>query len=110
MHGSLAIRAEQSPRQDKGGQWPGIYLPRAQPLGLHQPRYAGLQPAGKPTDNAFVESFNGRLRDECLNTHWFLSLDDAGSKIEAWRTDFNETRPQHPWVYDACRICFIGQG
>ena len=48
---------------------------------------------GKPTDNAFVESFNGRLRDECLNTHWFLSLDDARSKIEAWRTDFNETRP-----------------
>ena len=32
---------------------------------------------GKPTDNAFVESFNGRLRDECLNTHWFLSLDDT---------------------------------
>lgn len=38
---------------------------------------------GKPTDNAFVESFNGRLRDECLNAHWFLSLDDARSKIEA---------------------------
>lgn len=38
---------------------------------------------GKPTDNAYVESFNGRLRDECLNTHWFLSLDDARAKIEA---------------------------
>jgi putative transposase len=48
---------------------------------------------GKPTDNAFMESLNGLLRDECLNTHWFLSLDDASSKIEAWRTDFNETRP-----------------
>jgi putative transposase len=48
---------------------------------------------GKPTDNAFVESFNGRLRDECLNTHWFLSLDDARAKIEAWRRDFNESRP-----------------
>ena len=48
---------------------------------------------GKPTDNAFVESFNGRLRDECLNTHWFLSLDDARSKIEAWRRDYNECRP-----------------
>lgn len=48
---------------------------------------------GKPTDNAFVESFNGRLRDECLNTHWFLSLDDARAKIEVWRTDFNESRP-----------------
>ncbi len=48
---------------------------------------------GKPTDNAFVESFNGRRRDECLNTHWFLSLDDARAKLEAWRRDFNETRP-----------------
>jgi hypothetical protein len=40
---------------------------------------------GKPTDNALVESFNGRLRDECLNANWFLSLADARSKIEAWR-------------------------
>jgi putative transposase len=47
---------------------------------------------GKPTDNAFVESFNGRFRDECLNTHWFLNLDDARGKIVAWRRDFNETR------------------
>lgn len=48
---------------------------------------------GKPTDNAFVESFNGRLRDECLNAHWFLSLADARTKIEAWRRDYNESRP-----------------
>lgn len=49
--------------------------------------------SGKPTDNDFVELFNGRFRDECLNTHWFLNLDDARGKIEAWRRDFNETRP-----------------
>ena len=48
---------------------------------------------GKPTDNAFVESFNGRLRDECLNAHWFLSMADARAKIEAWRRDYNESRP-----------------
>jgi putative transposase len=48
---------------------------------------------GKPTDNAFVESFNGRLRDACLNAHWFLSLADARTKIEAWRRDYNESRP-----------------
>ena len=48
---------------------------------------------GKPTDNAFVESFNGGLRDECLNSHWFLSLADARAKIEAWRRDYNERRP-----------------
>ena len=44
-------------------------------------------------DNAFVESFNGRLRDECLNSHWFLSPADARAKIEAWRRDYNESRP-----------------
>ena len=48
---------------------------------------------GKPTDNAYVESFNGRLRDECLNAHWFLSLADAKAKIEAWRRQYNESRP-----------------
>jgi putative transposase len=48
---------------------------------------------GKPTDNALVESFNGRLRDECLNANWFLSLADARSKIEAWRRHYNESRP-----------------
>ena len=48
---------------------------------------------GKPTDNAFIESFNGSFRDECLNAHWFLSLADAREKIEAWRQDYNEFRP-----------------
>lgn len=48
---------------------------------------------GKPTDNAGVESFNGRLRQECLNASWFLSLADAQAKIGAWRTYYNETRP-----------------
>jgi len=47
---------------------------------------------GKPVDNAFVESFNGSFRDECLNVHWFLSLDDVRDKIEAWRRDYNEFR------------------
>jgi len=48
---------------------------------------------GKPTDNAKIESFNGRLREECLNANWFLSLDDAKCKIEAWRRYYNEARP-----------------
>jgi putative transposase len=48
---------------------------------------------GKPTDNAMVESFNGRLRQECLNEHWFMSLADAQDKIETWRRDYNEARP-----------------
>ncbi|SDF57547.1 Integrase core domain-containing protein [Thalassobaculum litoreum DSM 18839] len=48
---------------------------------------------GKPTENAFIEAFNGRLRVERLNTHWFLSLADAAEKLEAWRRDYNEQRP-----------------
>lgn len=48
---------------------------------------------GKPTDNPFIESFNGSFRDECLNTSWFLSIEDAKEKIEAWRTEYNNFRP-----------------
>lgn len=48
---------------------------------------------GKPVDNTFIEAFNGRLRDECLNQHWFLSLADAQRTIERWRISYNTTRP-----------------
>jgi putative transposase len=51
-----------------------------------------IQP-GKPTQNAYVESFNGKLRDECLEVHWFTSLVDAREVIETWRRDYNEVRP-----------------
>ena len=48
---------------------------------------------GKPIQNAFIESFNGKMRDECLNEHWFGSLSEARQTIEAWRRDYNEVRP-----------------
>jgi len=48
---------------------------------------------GKPTDNAFIEAFNSKFRSECLNAHWFMSLDDARSKMEDWRRYYNEERP-----------------
>lgn len=48
---------------------------------------------GKPTENAYIESFNGRLRDECLNANIFYSIDDARKTIEAWREDYNNWRP-----------------
>ena len=51
-----------------------------------------IQP-GKPIQNAFVESFNGKFRSECLNAHWFMCLADAAEKCEAWRRDYNEVRP-----------------
>lgn len=48
---------------------------------------------GKPTDNSFVETFNGSLRDECLNVNWFASLVEEQGLLEAWRQDYNESRP-----------------
>ena len=48
---------------------------------------------GKPVQNAFIESFNGKFRDECLNTQWFLSLEEARETIEAWRQQYNGVRP-----------------
>lgn len=48
---------------------------------------------GKPTDNAFIESFNGTFRNECLNVHWFETLAEAKQLIEAWRQEYNESRP-----------------
>ena len=52
-----------------------------------------IQP-GKPNQNAYIESFNGRLRDECLNEHWFVSLGHAKTIIEAWRQEYNNERPK----------------
>jgi len=46
-----------------------------------------------PVENAYVESFNGRFRDECLNEHWFMSMQHARSTIEAWRIEYNTERP-----------------
>lgn len=48
---------------------------------------------GKPTDNAYVESFNGTLRDECLNAHWYQTIDEARTQIAEWRIEYNESRP-----------------
>ena len=54
---------------------------------------------GKPIENCFVESFNGKFRDECLNQHWLVSLDEARHVIEAWRLDYNRVRPHSSLGY-----------
>lgn len=54
---------------------------------------------GKPTQNAFIESFNGRLREECLNRSWFTSLADARRQLETWRIDYNTERPHSSLAY-----------
>ena len=54
---------------------------------------------GKPTDNAFAESFNGKFRNECLNRHLFKNLAEAREKIEVWRVEYNEVRPDSSLGY-----------
>jgi putative transposase len=63
---------------------------------------------GRPTANPFIESFNGSFRDECLNAHWFLSLEDAAEKIETWRKEYNEYRP-HSSLNNLTPLEFIDQ-
>jgi putative transposase len=64
---------------------------------------------GKPTDNAFIEAFNGRFRAECLNAHWFMSLADAREKVEDWRRYYNEERP-HGAIGQKTPISLLNHG
>jgi putative transposase len=56
---------------------------------------------GKPTDNAFIEAFNGTFRRECLSQHGFVSLDDVHETLSLWKDDYNQTRPHSAWVGSA---------
>ncbi|WP_435693844.1 IS3 family transposase [Rhizobium lusitanum] len=80
----------------------------------HKARIEFSRP-GRPTDNAFIESFNGSLRDECLNVHWFETLSEARRQIEAWRREYNESRPHAalgyltPSEYAGGAVTSVGQ-
>lgn len=85
-----AIRTDQGPEftgnaLDQWASSKGIQLKLTQP--------------GKPTQNAYIESFNGRLRDECLNEHWFMSLSHVRAELAVWRKDYNEARPHSSLDY-----------
>jgi putative transposase len=60
---------------------------------------------GKPVENSFIESFNGRLRDECLNVEVFFTLDDVREKLARWREDYNRLRP-HSSLQDETPVAF----
>ncbi|WP_405230064.1 integrase core domain-containing protein [Lentisalinibacter sediminis] len=64
---------------------------------------------GKPTDNAFAEAFNARVRQECLNRHWCLSLEDAWRKINRWRREYNQERPHSLLGYMTPEEYAVGQ-
>lgn len=81
----------QAIRTDNGREFCGLaMLAWAHTRGV---RLFLIQP-GRPNQNAYIESFNGRLRDECLNEHWFVSLAHAKAVIETWRCEYNEQRPK----------------
>jgi putative transposase len=71
-------------------------MPRTQKI--RHPQLHFIQP-GKPTQNAFVESFNGTFRDSCLNQHWFADLTDARRVIDNWRRHYNDERPHSSLGY-----------
>ncbi|OPY85631.1 MAG: IS2 transposase TnpB [Smithella sp. PtaU1.Bin162] len=80
----------QSIRVDNGPEFKGNHFQQwAQQRGI----YIDYTEPGNPTDNAFIESFNGKFRDECLNEHWFMNIKHAQEIIENWRTEYNEVRP-----------------
>ena len=90
----IAIRgAPETITSDNGSEFAG----RAMDYWAH---HAGVKldfiRPGKPVENSYIESFNGRLRDECLNVEVFLDLADAQSKVENWRRDYNQHRPPQP--------------
>jgi putative transposase len=83
-------------RTDQGPEFTGKALDQ---WGYKNGVQLKLIQAGKPTQNAFIESFNGRFRDECLNDHWFTSLLEARILIASWRRDYNQHRPHSALEY-----------
>jgi putative transposase len=85
-----------SPGAEFAFELPGFgatHLESSRWLGLSQRRKARIHATRPAVENGFIESFNGRLRDACLNTHLFWSIKDACEKIEAWRVDYNTRQP-----------------
>ena len=90
LRDACTLRISQS---NTGGQLQRVHLSDMDLWAYQRGVILDFSRPGKPTDNAFIVAFNGKLRSECLNAHWFLSLQDACEKLEAWRRHYNEERP-----------------
>jgi putative transposase len=75
-------------------------------MDVHHQLWTNFSRHGKPTDNRHIETVSGSFRNECLNLHWFETLDDAKAIIEAWRRDYNERRP-HSILNDLSAAEFV---
>jgi len=87
------------PSRDSGRQRNRVHQPRRGSVGVSEQVALHFIERGKPTQNAFIESFNGKFRDECLNQNWFVDLQHAREVIEAWRVDYNTVRPHSSLRY-----------
>lgn len=84
---------------DPYGQWPRVYREGLFSWAQNRGIQLSYSRPGKPTDNAYIESFNGKFRDDCLNQHWFSNLKEARQIIENWRREYNEIRPHSTLGY-----------
>lgn len=90
---------------DNGSEFTGLLLDL---WAYHHQTNIDFSRPGTPTDNSYIETFNGSFRDECLNVHWFATIDEAQATIEAWRRDYNESRP-HMALDDMTPAAFARQ-
>jgi putative transposase len=90
---------------DNGSEFTGLLLDL---WAYHHRTNIDFSRPGTPTDNSYIETFNGSFRDECLNVHWFATLTEAQATIEAWRKDYNESRP-HMALGDMTPAAFARQ-
>jgi putative transposase len=90
---------------DNGSEFTGLLLDL---WAYHHQTNIDFSRPGTPTDNSYIETFNGSFRDECLNVHWFASMAEAQATIEAWRRDYNENRP-HMALDDMTPAAFARQ-
>jgi transposase InsO family protein len=98
------IRKSRSESMRRSPQWHRVHRPDRGSLGVSSQGQMDFSRPGTPTDNAHIESFNGSLRDECLNINWFASVVEAKRLIEAWRRDYNER-----WLGSFEQISVTGQ-
>jgi putative transposase len=90
---------------DNGSEFSGLLLDL---WAYHHETHIDFSRPGKPTDNSYIETFNGSFRDECLNVNWFVTMAEAKATIEAWRQDYNESRP-HMALNDMTPAAFAQQ-
>ena len=102
-------RNEEPAEDDLGGQRDGVHFESTRSLAYWNRVKFDFSRPGKPTDNPFIEAFNGSLRRECLSQHWFVDLDDAQRTLHRWKDEYNNVRP-HSSLDDQAPAHFGGGG